>query len=492
MLTLLELLIGLALFYLLVAIVASYVVEFIASYLNLRAKGLERFIAQSFGEGVHIENSAWAKAFYQHPMIQSLFTPTTLTRSEGSSPSYIPPATFSTALLDLLRSDAAHVAAGQALQLKDIQQILANGKLPGGLASVLQSALTKGAYGINTVQREIETWFDANMQRASGWYKRFTQMWLFLVALLLSAAFNLDSFYLGSRLMQEPELAKAFANTAQSINPGDGSKKLEDLETDIRLLLANNDNDLRAKQLQAEGIAVPEQRRLVIGLIAANHINRADAGTVQTLLEKSSENPFTNFSQAFGLLPKTKAETADCARASTSDFETENDFARDLDTWHRVLECKIGSTKSDAEKAKALEPEIERFFKALAANPVKTIDPKLGELGWKYLFSATPTSELKPLTEYLDQRIKSVDALQDKLSSLHAKLPKIRWIFEVASEYNWTIKEFSAAIVGWLTTALLASLGAPFWFELIGRLVNLRGVGSKPNLAGGSNGAITQ
>ncbi len=485
MLTLLELLIGLALFYLLVAIVASYVVEFIASYLNLRAKGLERFVAQSFGEGVHIENAAWARALYQHPMIQSLFSPTALTRSEGSAPSYIPPASFSTALLDLLRAKAAQLGAGQTLQITDIQQMLASGNLPSGLAGVLQSALSKGVSEIKVVQREIETWFDANMQRASGWYKRYTQMWLFLVALVLSAAFNLDSFYLGSRLMQEPELARAFADTAQSINPGDGSKKLETLETDIRLLLANN--DLRAGQIQAEGIAAPEQRRLVIRLIAANQLNRVDAATAQTLLEKSSGNPFTDFSQAFELLPKTKADTADCATASTLDFEAEKDLARDLDTWHRVLECKMAGAKGDAAKTKALEPEIEHFFKALAANPLKTIDPKLGELGWKYLFSVTPASELKPLVEYLDQRIKSVEGLRGKLSSLHAKLPKIRWICEVASEYNWTFKDFAAAVVGWLTTALLASLGAPFWFELIGRLVNLRGVGAKPALAGGKN-----
>jgi len=485
MLTLLELLIGLALFYLLVAIVASYAVEFIASYFNLRAKGLERFIAQSFGEGVHIENTAWAKGFYQHPMIQSLFTPTTLTRSEGSSPSYISPATFSTALLDLLRSDAANVAAGQALQVKDIQQMLASGKLPSGLASVLQAALSKGVYEIRTVQREIETWFDANMQRASGWYKRFTQLWLFVVALVLAAAFNLDSFYLGSRLMQEPELARAFADTAQSINPGDGSKKLQDLETDIRLLLANNDQDLRARKLRLEGLAEPEQRSLVIGLITANHMNRVDAATARTLLEKSSGNPFTDFPQAFALLPQ--AETADCAAANTPEFAAEKDFSRDIDTWHRVLACKMADSKGDTEKTKAIEAEIERFFKALAANPSKTIDPKLGELGWEYLFSAKPADELKPLVDYLDQRIKSVDGLRDKLASLHAKLPKMRWICDVASEYDWSIKDFAAAFIGWLTTALLASLGAPFWFELIGRLVNLRGVGAKPALAGGSN-----
>lgn len=486
MLTLLELLIGLALFYLLVSIVASYVVEVIASYLNLRAKGLERFVAQSFGEGVHIENAAWARAFYQHPMIQSLFTPTALRRSEGSSPSYIPPSTFSTALLDLLRSDAADVAAGQSLKLKDIQQMLVNGKLPDGLKSVLQSALTKGAYEIKTVQQEIETWFDANMQRAGGWYKRFTQLWLFLVALVLSAAFNLDSFYLASRLMQEPELAKAFTNRAQSINPGDGSKKLEDLAPSIRSILVGNVHSLGLGQLQTEGMAASELRRLIVGLIAANHFNRVDGETARKLLEKASEKPFKDFPTAFGQLATLKAD-ADCASVMSQGFEKQNDFERDINTWHLVLACRIAGNKGDADKAKAFEPEIWRFFMALAANPLKTIDPKLGELGGKYLFAVTPANELKPLVDHLDQRIKSTNGLRNKLAALHAKLPEMRWICEVASEYDWKLRNFATAFIGWLATALLASLGAQFWFELLGRLVNLRGVGPKPLSAGGSD-----
>ena len=36
------------------------------------------------------------------------------------------------------------------------------------------------------------------------------------------------------------------------------------------------------------------------------------------------------------------------------------------------------------------------------------------------------------------------------------------------------------AIAGWLFTALAASLGAPFWFDLLNRFVDLRGVGRAP------------
>lgn len=35
-------------------------------------------------------------------------------------------------------------------------------------------------------------------------------------------------------------------------------------------------------------------------------------------------------------------------------------------------------------------------------------------------------------------------------------------------------------LAGWILTALAASLGAPFWFDLLGRLVKLRSTGNKP------------
>ena len=33
------------------------------------------------------------------------------------------------------------------------------------------------------------------------------------------------------------------------------------------------------------------------------------------------------------------------------------------------------------------------------------------------------------------------------------------------------------SILGWLITALAISLGAPFWFDLLTKLVNIRGTG---------------
>jgi hypothetical protein len=43
-------------------------------------------------------------------------------------------------------------------------------------------------------------------------------------------------------------------------------------------------------------------------------------------------------------------------------------------------------------------------------------------------------------------------------------------------------------VIGWLITALALALGAPFWFQLLNRLVDLRGAGTKPLPASGKGG----
>lgn len=46
-------------------------------------------------------------------------------------------------------------------------------------------------------------------------------------------------------------------------------------------------------------------------------------------------------------------------------------------------------------------------------------------------------------------------------------------------------------IAGWLITALLLMLGAPFWFDTLSKLVSLRSAGARPPLAGKDEGSAT-
>ena len=43
-----------------------------------------------------------------------------------------------------------------------------------------------------------------------------------------------------------------------------------------------------------------------------------------------------------------------------------------------------------------------------------------------------------------------------------------------------TVRDWFFSIPGWLLTALAESLGAPFWFDLLGKFLNIRGAGTRP------------
>jgi hypothetical protein len=80
-----------------------------------------------------------------------------------------------------------------------------------------------------------------------------------------------------------------------------------------------------------------------------------------------------------------------------------------------------------------------------------------------------------------------VDRIEELAKKLNAikefKLPLGRPdpIKELKDWWNldWHEQDFWQPLLGWLITAIAAGLGAPFWFDLVGKLVNLRGTGKK-------------
>ena len=44
---------------------------------------------------------------------------------------------------------------------------------------------------------------------------------------------------------------------------------------------------------------------------------------------------------------------------------------------------------------------------------------------------------------------------------------------------EWNYVNWLGHIIGWLITISAVSLGAPFWFDLLGKIANLRGSGGR-------------
>jgi hypothetical protein len=85
----------------------------------------------------------------------------------------------------------------------------------------------------------------------------------------------------------------------------------------------------------------------------------------------------------------------------------------------------------------------------------------------------------------------SADALErfnTDMATYQSRLQDLQKLQQAGLPLGWTDEEWNAEpitkirrhLLGWLLTALAASLGAPFWFDLLNRFVNVRGVGKAP------------
>lgn len=187
----LEVILGLAFVYFLLAVIASSVNEIIAGLLGWRSAALKTGIQSMLPDG------ETADAIWQHPLI------TGLGGKAGRAPSYVPASTFATALLDVVGSSEQRWAA-----------------LPESTQKALASLNDAAGGDQARFKAEIANWFNAKMDRVTGVYKRQV-MWLTLgVAAALTLLFGVDTIALATTIWQEQGLRAALSAGAQMASPG--------------------------------------------------------------------------------------------------------------------------------------------------------------------------------------------------------------------------------------------------------------------------------
>jgi hypothetical protein len=73
----------------------------------------------------------------------------------------------------------------------------------------------------------------------------------------------------------------------------------------------------------------------------------------------------------------------------------------------------------------------------------------------------------------------TLDQLQQRLDHLTSQGLPLGWAADKVLS-SWEPGQWLSKLAGLLLTALAASLGAPFWFDLVNKLVNVRGTGNVP------------
>jgi hypothetical protein len=91
--------------------------------------------------------------------------------------------------------------------------------------------------------------------------------------------------------------------------------------------------------------------------------------------------------------------------------------------------------------------------------------------------SLPPWKDSKQATAHFERIASEIKTTTAKLESF--QLPILSWKDTPGGLYQWIIK-----IIGLLLTSFAVSLGAPFWFDILGKLVNLRSAGRDPSKPG--------
>jgi hypothetical protein len=210
--TILEVAIGITFVYLLLATLCSTVNEWIAAGLNARASNLKKAIAGLLNDQKVQDGKDFLQVFYAHPIITGLM-------KDNEHPAYIPAGLFAGCVMDI-----ATAGVQGSITFTDLEngiKALPEGDVRKALLAVIQN--TQG--NLVKAQQAIENWFDDAMDRASGWYRRTTQIWTVLIATILTVMVNADTLNVVRHLWVDPTVRAAIvagANTANANAAGAG------------------------------------------------------------------------------------------------------------------------------------------------------------------------------------------------------------------------------------------------------------------------------
>ena len=205
---------GLVLFFVVLSLVASAVQEWVATLCGLRAKNLRAGIQKLLG-------SEYAEKLYDHPLIKNL-------AKEKKIPSYIAPETMSMVLLEILAKENQ----GKSYAICDsdeVRELVNKISDDNPLKEVISVFVDSTENAATTLKSSIASWFDEGMSRVSGWYKRQVKLIIIVIATAVTVTTNASAVHIAEELWRNDALRAVIAAEAQAaaerqdvnaVNPG--------------------------------------------------------------------------------------------------------------------------------------------------------------------------------------------------------------------------------------------------------------------------------
>ena len=255
---------GLIFLFFLLSLICSTLNEIVAGVLSWRSRFLEDGIRSMLsGERETPSADKLVKELAAHPLISGRVATPETGQARGlrgrisdlrarlmrprSFPSYLNDKTFALTFLDTVAPPKAGSDHDVLARAKEYAESL---PAESPVRRTLVAFLDQAGKDVNRFRRSVESWFDLTMDRVSGWYKRRTQVSLFVIAAIVTLLFNADSLQVGKALWNDDAVRAAVVAQAQSsVESGQGARNQAEGVSESAEDLADEVADVRSLEL---------------------------------------------------------------------------------------------------------------------------------------------------------------------------------------------------------------------------------------------------
>jgi hypothetical protein len=293
---------------------------------------------------------------------------------------------------------------------------------------------------LQSVQTGVETWFNNSMDRVSGAYKRHTQHVLFFIGLIVAFALNADTVDLWRRLSADPKLREGLAAQAAASLPAVGRLASRD----------TTPGDTAAGPSQpATAPATPPPPPPAGGTDSSGTATGGTAGAGATGGTAGSTGPRTTLS----------IDTVAAERMRDSLHEAKAMY----DSAYAMLQRTTLNFGWSWEDVQGLGFATQ-------------LDSARADSVWKANVARDSVATLARLDSAARARPKT-DSIVG--AEARARTPHPVYAYAGLRHPHWSA--LWAKLLGLLLTTFALSLGAPFWFDTLNKIINVRAAGRAPS-----------
>jgi hypothetical protein len=202
----LQVILGLAVVFLLMCMFASGLQELVSRLLNQRGQYLRENLQSLLPD-------RWVYLrVINHPVVSGLYRDVP---GRGVPPSYIPARNFAQALTDVLVCRHQSASKAPAYDLDGARLAVQDARDKDLAAGYALMPVFARATEMEEALDGVEKWFDSSTARLSGWYKARIQKLLFVIGFGIAVALNVDTIEITRQLAVSESLRQATTQLAE-------------------------------------------------------------------------------------------------------------------------------------------------------------------------------------------------------------------------------------------------------------------------------------